>query len=90
MEKEYMEKDEEKEEVVSYTVKEFIKATRPDGFGYIHFNGMEIAAFTEVLCDSCNVQITQPEGEPDAKVVHVFANRAWCCDCAKRWLGGNE
>ncbi|MEI6166658.1 MAG: hypothetical protein WCS52_05645 [bacterium] len=90
MEKEIMERNEEKEEVVSYTVDEFIKATRPDGFGYMYLNGKEIAAFIEVLCDACNAEITQPKSEPEAKLVHVFANRAWCSDCVDRWLGGDE
>lgn len=73
------------EEVISYTVAEFIEAYRPDGKGYICLDGKPIAAFEEILCDSCNAEITQPESEPLKPVVHVLANMAWCAECLERW-----
>jgi uncharacterized protein with PIN domain len=73
------------EEVTSYTVAEFIETTRPDGKGYILLDGEPIAAFEEVICDSCNAEITQPEAEPRKPVVHVMANMAWCAECLARW-----
>ena len=74
------------EEAYSYTVEEFIRATRPDGLGHIYFNGEHICAFEEVVCDSCNAQITQPEDEPGRLVTHVWADRAWCQECFERWV----
>lgn len=78
------------EEVESYTLAEFISATRPDGKGYIFFNEEKIAEFEEVLCDCCNAQIVQPDNEPDKLVVHVLANNAWCTRCFTEWLEAEE
>ncbi|MFA5858422.1 MAG: hypothetical protein WC955_05095 [Elusimicrobiota bacterium] len=73
-----------------YTLKEFITKTRPDGKGYIMLDGELIAEFTEVVCDSCNAEITQPENEPDKKVVFMPDEyHAWCEDCFSKY-GGEE
>ena len=73
------------EEVIKYTVKEFIRATRPDGKGHIYLDGKEIAAFEEVLCDCCNMEIIQPEDKPDELVVFCLPSVAWCGNCFERW-----
>jgi hypothetical protein len=73
------------EEVVMYTLEEFIRATRPDGLGHIYVNGEHVAEFEEVICDWCNVDITQPEKEPGTSVVFLTMNRAWCRECFERW-----
>lgn len=78
------------EEAYSYTVEEFIRATRPDGLGHIYFNGEHIAAFEEVVCDSCNAEIIQPEDATEELVVHVWADRAWCQECFERWVTGSD
>lgn len=83
-----MDEDNNNEEVVSYTVEGFIRATRPDGYGYICLDGRKIAAFEEVLCDICNKRIVQTEDEPDKTVVHVIENMAICGSCLKRWYRG--
>ena len=73
------------EEVIKYTVDEFIRATRPDGKGHIYLDGKEIAAFEEVLCDLCNAEIIQPEDNPDEPVVFCLPGVAWCRACFERW-----
>ena len=73
------------EEVTKYTVAEFIKATRPDGLGHIYFNEEHIATFEEVICDSCNADIVQPEDNPDEPTVFAIPGAAWCRDCFERW-----
>lgn len=78
------------EEVASYTVAEFIKGTRPDGMGHIYFDGEEIAAFDEVICDLCNKDIVQPADKPEELVVHEFAGMAWCGECFERWRNEKE
>ena len=74
------------EETVGYTLAEFVKATRPDGKGYIYLDGAKIAEFEEVVCDSCNADIVQPEDQPDKQVVFVYADRAWCEECFEQWV----
>ena len=74
------------EEVIKYTVEEFITATRPDGLGHIYFNGEHIAAFEEVICDCCNADIVQPENSPGELVVFCIPGAAWCKDCFERWM----
>ena len=78
------------EEVVSYTVEEFIKATRPDGLGHIYVDGIHCGGMREVLCDCCNAEIVQPENEPQRLMVHVLANNAWCGRCFFEWAGGDK
>ena len=73
------------EEVVGYTVAEFIEATRPDGQGHIYLDDQPIAAFEEVLCDCCNAEIVQPQDEPEALEVFALMDRAWCRECFARW-----
>ena len=80
----------QKEEAYSYTVKEFIRATRPDGFGHIYVDGLDCGGMSEVLCDSCNKEILQPEDEPGKLVVHLWENMAWCQECFERWVVGTE
>ena len=74
------------EEVIKYTVAEFIKATRPDGLGHIYFNEEHIAAFEEVICDCCNADIVQPEDMPEAPAVFAIPGAAWCQECFQRWV----
>ena len=73
------------DEVVKYTVEEFIRATRPDGLGHIYFNGEHIAAFEEVICDACNANLVQPEDKPEEFVVFSLLDRAWCKKCFEEW-----
>lgn len=73
------------EEVIEYTVQEFIAATRPDGLGHIYFNEEHIAAFEEVICDCCNAEIVQPEDRPDEPTVFAIPGAAWCRECFERW-----
>lgn len=73
------------EQVMKYTVEEFIKATRPDGLGHIYFNDEHIAAFEEVICDSCNADINQPEDKPEEPTVFAIPGAAWCRECFERW-----
>ena len=76
---------------MKYTLKEFIQKFRPDGKGHIWFNEEHIAEFEEVLCDSCNKQIMQPENEPDKKVVFMPDDaHAWCEDCFKEFGSETE
>lgn len=75
------------DEVTHYTVEEFIQDTRPDGMGHIKISDMSDDApvtdipFSEVVCDYCNAEITQPEDEPQKEVVHVLGTYAICDDC---------
>jgi hypothetical protein len=78
------------EEACSYTVEEFIKATRPDGFGHLYFNGEHICAYTDILCDACNKELVQPEDDPEKLVIHVWADRAWCQECFERWVADSD
>ena len=61
----------------SYTLKKFIKEFRSeDGLGHISMSNEKGETewdipFSEVICDICNAEITQPEKEPDKKVVFV-------------------
>jgi hypothetical protein len=73
------------EEVSSYTVEEFIRETRPDGFGHIYFNGEHIAAFEEIICDCCNANIVQPLDKPGELTVFAIPGAAWCRECFERW-----
>ena len=74
------------EELVKYTVEEFIRATRPDGLGHIYVDAVDCGGMREVLCDSCNKEVIQPENEPDKPMVYVSADRAWCRECFERWV----
>ena len=72
---------------MKYTLKEFVNRFRPEGKGFIAFNEEIIAEFTEVLCDSCNIEIVQPEDEPDKKVVFMPDEyHAWCEDCFNEFV----
>ncbi len=73
------------EEVIMYTVDEFIRATRPDGKGYIYLDGEKIAEFEEVICDCCNADIIQPEDQPDELMVFCIPGMAWCRKCFEDW-----
>ena len=73
------------EKVISYTVEEFIRETRPDGFGHIYFNEELIASFEEVICDCCNANIVQPEDRPEEATVFAIPGAAWCRECFERW-----
>ena len=68
-----------------YTLKEFIKLYRPDGKGHIVVEDADIA-FDEVVCDSCNALITQPEDEPDRKVIYVDEGWGVCENCYNKRL----
>lgn len=76
------------EEVIKYTVEEFIRATRPDGLGHIYFNGEHIAEFEEVICDCCNADIVQPEDKPKEMVVFCVPGAAWCNKCFEKLVKG--
>jgi len=76
------------EEIVHYTLEEFITTTRPeDGLGHIKITDMttgEVTSdikFSEVVCDFCNAEITQPEEDPEREVVHVNGSYALCDSC---------
>ena len=74
------------EEVIMYTVDEFISATRPDGLGHIYVDGVDCGGMSEVLCDCCNANILQPEEKPDALLVFSIPGAAWCTECFERWV----
>ena len=77
----------------SYTLREFIEAYRPDGLGHIVLDfGDEVTdiPFTEVICDICNAEITQPDDEPDRKVVFVLDTDALCENCAQSHRDDDE
>jgi hypothetical protein len=65
------------------TVSEFRKYYRKDknGKGHISFDGANDILFDEIVCDICNAEILQPEGEPDKKVVFVDEKNAYCERC---------
>ena len=66
-----------------YTLKGFIKVFRPDGKGQIVVGDDDIA-FDEIVCDTCNDLITQPEDEPDKKVIYVDEGWGICIKCFDR------
>ena len=70
----------------SATLKEFIRLTRPDGKGHIYVDGKEVSSFEEVICDSCNDEINQPEGEPEKEVVLFDEDRAVCYACFEKYF----
>lgn len=81
-----MEQTIENGELVSaYTVQDFVRTTRPDGYGYIYLDDEEIARFEEVLCDNCNAHITQPVDDDQKQVVFCLLDRALCTQCFERW-----
>lgn len=65
------------------TVDEFKKKYRPDGVGRMFINGELFAEIPEIICDFCNAEIKQPEGEPDKQVVICFPGYAICETCFK-------
>ena len=69
----------------SYTLKEFIELYRPDGKGHIVVGDADIT-FDEIVCDFCNDLITQPEDNPDKKVIYVDEGWGVCIDCYNKRL----
>lgn len=74
----------------SYTLKEFIKEIRGDKPGYIKVFDNDPIYFNEVICDICNVEITQDENDLNKKVVFVLDTYALCQDCIKETIKNNE
>lgn len=76
------------EDVLHYTLEEFIKTTRPDGLGHIIISDMNIdepptdITFDGVVCDFCNAEIVQT-ADPEDEVVHVVGSYAMCDACFK-------
>jgi len=68
-----------------YTLREFIRATRPDGLGHIYVDGVDCGGMSEVLCDCCGNEIIQPEDKPEELVVFCIPGFAWCKECFEAW-----
>jgi hypothetical protein len=74
---------------MAFSVEEFIHAFRPDGLGHIRMEddeGEEVfdIPFEEIVCDICNCEMVQPEGDPLKKVVFVLDGYALCEECRER------
>jgi hypothetical protein len=78
------------EEAYSYTVEEFIRATRPDGLGHVYVDDIHCGAFREVLCDCCGDEIVQPEDNAQETVVFTIPGFAWCKKCFGWWVEGSR
>jgi hypothetical protein len=55
-----------KKDYIEMTVKEFKQRLRPDGVGIVAFTDSDgkteiLSAFTEVVCDFCNAEITEKD-----------------------------
>ena len=76
-------------DLTTFTIKEFIRAFRPDGLGHIRMEDGEgneqfDVAFNEIVCDICNCEIIRPEAEPLKKVVFVLDGYALCESCCEQ------
>jgi hypothetical protein len=71
----------------SYTVKEFIEEYRSNtgGMGYIKVSDESPIFFNEIVCDSCNDEITQDKKNSEKKVIFVCDGYALCENCRAKW-----
>lgn len=79
-----------KNQIKEYTLKEFIKAFREDGYGHIVIDNKEDIKFKEVICDICNHEILEDEENNLKKVVFVLDSYALCEKCKNNCVENNK
>ena len=75
----------------SLTIQEFIRKFRPQGYGIISVGDEQqqnIIKFQEIICDSCNAEITQLKEDLNKKMVFVVDTDAYCEECFEKYFKG--
>ena len=67
-----------------YTIKEFMEEYRPDGYGHIKVCDYAPIYFKEIICDICNMEITEDPINKEKKVIFLLDTYALCSCCMNK------